>query len=137
MPRLASISQPNGQELHWVQRPALRKIGAPLAPIAAAPSIASWPLRPIRSGSSWVTWRNSSASPKSASRSCAHSIPKRVRQSSSTGSGARKQVPELITVVPPTTRATGTGIGGHYNRENYPSDHLDAIATLYRDAGLT
>ncbi len=27
--------------------------------------------------------------------------------------------------------------GGHYNRENYPSDHLEAIATLYRDAGLT
>ena len=26
--------------------------------------------------------------------------------------GARKQVPELITVVPPTTFATGTGIGG-------------------------
>ena len=62
MPRLASIAQPNGQELHWTQLPALRKIGAPLAPIAAAPSIASWPLRPIRSGSSWVTCRNSSAS---------------------------------------------------------------------------
>ena len=31
---------------------------------------------------------------------------------SSTGSGARKQVPELITVVPPTARPTGTGIGG-------------------------
>ena len=27
--------------------------------------------------------------------------------------------------------------GGHYNRDNYPSDHLEAIATLYRDAGLT
>lgn len=27
--------------------------------------------------------------------------------------------------------------GGHYNRENYPSDHLEAISTLYRDAGLT
>ncbi|HVQ57630.1 MAG TPA: GMC family oxidoreductase [Solirubrobacterales bacterium] len=27
--------------------------------------------------------------------------------------------------------------GGHYNRENYPSDHLEAIAELYRDAGLT
>jgi choline dehydrogenase-like flavoprotein len=27
--------------------------------------------------------------------------------------------------------------GGHFNRENYPSDHLDAISTLYRDAGLT
>ncbi len=48
MPRLASISQPNGQELHWMQLPALRWIGAPLAPIAAAPSIASCPLRPIR-----------------------------------------------------------------------------------------
>jgi choline dehydrogenase-like flavoprotein len=27
--------------------------------------------------------------------------------------------------------------GEHYNRENYPSDHLEAIASLYRDAGLT
>jgi choline dehydrogenase-like flavoprotein len=27
--------------------------------------------------------------------------------------------------------------GGHYNRENYPSDRLDAIAELYRDGGLT
>jgi choline dehydrogenase-like flavoprotein len=27
--------------------------------------------------------------------------------------------------------------GGHYNRENYPSDHLEAIAELYRDGGLT
>ncbi len=27
--------------------------------------------------------------------------------------------------------------GGSYNRDNYPSDPLDAIATLYRDAGLT
>jgi choline dehydrogenase-like flavoprotein len=27
--------------------------------------------------------------------------------------------------------------GGHYNRGNYPSDHLEAISTLYRDAGLT
>jgi choline dehydrogenase-like flavoprotein len=27
--------------------------------------------------------------------------------------------------------------GGHHNRDNYPEDHLDAIATLYRDAGLT
>ncbi len=27
--------------------------------------------------------------------------------------------------------------GGHYNRDNYPSDRLEAISTLYRDAGLT
>jgi choline dehydrogenase-like flavoprotein len=27
--------------------------------------------------------------------------------------------------------------GAHYNRDSYPSDHLDAIAELYRDAGLT
>ncbi len=27
--------------------------------------------------------------------------------------------------------------GGHYNRENYPGDHLEAIAELYRDGGLT
>ncbi len=27
--------------------------------------------------------------------------------------------------------------GEHYNRDNYPSDHLDAIAELYRDGGLT
>ena len=27
--------------------------------------------------------------------------------------------------------------GGHYNRDNYPSDPLEAIASLYRDAGLT
>ena len=27
--------------------------------------------------------------------------------------------------------------GDHYNRDNYPSDHLEAIAELYRDAGLT
>jgi choline dehydrogenase-like flavoprotein len=27
--------------------------------------------------------------------------------------------------------------GGHYNRDNYPRDHLEAISTLYRDAGLT
>jgi choline dehydrogenase-like flavoprotein len=27
--------------------------------------------------------------------------------------------------------------GEHYNRDNYPEDHLDAIATLYRDGGLT
>jgi choline dehydrogenase-like flavoprotein len=27
--------------------------------------------------------------------------------------------------------------GQHYNRDNYPSDHLEAIAELYRDGGLT
>jgi len=27
--------------------------------------------------------------------------------------------------------------GGHYNRDNYPADRLKAIATLYREAGLT
>ncbi|MGE0067862.1 MAG: FAD-dependent oxidoreductase, partial [Solirubrobacterales bacterium] len=27
--------------------------------------------------------------------------------------------------------------GGHHNRDNYPSDHLEAISELYRDAGLT
>jgi len=27
--------------------------------------------------------------------------------------------------------------GGHYNRDNYPSDHLEAISKLYRDGGLT
>jgi choline dehydrogenase-like flavoprotein len=27
--------------------------------------------------------------------------------------------------------------GGHFNRDNYPEGHLDSIATLYRDAGLT
>jgi choline dehydrogenase-like flavoprotein len=27
--------------------------------------------------------------------------------------------------------------GGNYNRDSYPDDHLEAIATLYRDAGLT
>jgi choline dehydrogenase-like flavoprotein len=27
--------------------------------------------------------------------------------------------------------------GRHYDRESYPSDHLEAIATLYRDGGLT
>ncbi len=27
--------------------------------------------------------------------------------------------------------------GGHYNRDSYPEDHLEAIATLYRDGGLT
>ncbi len=27
--------------------------------------------------------------------------------------------------------------GRHYNRDSYPSDHLEAIAELYRDAGLT
>ncbi len=27
--------------------------------------------------------------------------------------------------------------GDHYNRDNYPDDHLEAIAELYRDGGLT
>src|SRR3954469_1699716 len=27
--------------------------------------------------------------------------------------------------------------GDHYNRENYPADRLEAVTTLYRDAGLT
>ncbi|HEV7483910.1 MAG TPA: GMC family oxidoreductase [Solirubrobacterales bacterium] len=27
--------------------------------------------------------------------------------------------------------------GGHYDRDSYPADHLDAIAELYRDGGLT
>jgi choline dehydrogenase-like flavoprotein len=27
--------------------------------------------------------------------------------------------------------------GKHYNRDNYPSDHLEAISELYRDGGLT
>ncbi len=66
----------------------------------------------MRSGSSRVTRRNSSASENSASRSVAQSTPKLSDHPCSTGSGARKQVPELITVVPPITRATGTGIGG-------------------------
>ena len=96
-----------------MQDPALREIGAPLAPIAIAPSIASWPFRPIVSGSSWVTRSvclglgvvggEVGGAPGEPCSRC---------QRSSTGSGARKQVPELITVVPPTTFATGTGIGG-------------------------
>jgi choline dehydrogenase-like flavoprotein len=27
--------------------------------------------------------------------------------------------------------------GGHYNRDNYPDDHLEAISRIYRDGGLT
>jgi choline dehydrogenase-like flavoprotein len=27
--------------------------------------------------------------------------------------------------------------GGHYNRDNYPADRLEAVTELYRDAGLT
>jgi choline dehydrogenase-like flavoprotein len=27
--------------------------------------------------------------------------------------------------------------GGHYDRDSYPEDHLEAIASLYRDGGLT
>lgn len=112
MPRLASISQPKGQVAHCAQEPALREIGPPLAPSAAAPSIASCPLRPIVSVSTGVTRRNRSASANSASRSRAQSTPSRSRQASRTASGARKQVPELITVVPPTALPTGTGIEG-------------------------
>ena len=128
MPRLASILQPKGQELHWTQLPALREIGPPEAPSAAAPSIASWPLRPIRSGSSGVTRRNCSASAKAASRSAAQSMPKRLRHSSSTGRGARKQVPELTTVVPPTVRR-------HRHRDLRPAlgDRQAAVAVELGD----
>ena len=36
MPRLASIGQPKGQELHWTQPPSLRQIGPLLAENAEA-----------------------------------------------------------------------------------------------------
>ena len=112
MARLASIWQPSGQVLHWTQRPALRLIGPPLAPSAAAPSAQSWPFRPSVSRSSGVTASVSSAAAYSGSRSPAHSMPSASRHSSITSAGARKQVPELITVVPPTVRPTGMGMAG-------------------------
>ena len=61
MARLASSRQPAGQELHWKQAPALRCRGAWLTPSASAPSRRSWPLRPIRSGSTGRTSSISSA----------------------------------------------------------------------------
>ena len=61
MARLASSRQPVGHELHWTQCPALRLIGPPLAPSVAAPSMQSWPFRPMRSGSSGVTASSVSA----------------------------------------------------------------------------
>ena len=42
---------PGGRSCTARSRPAFRSSGSPLAPSAAAPSISSWPLRPMRSGS--------------------------------------------------------------------------------------
>ena len=56
----------------------------------------------------------------------AQAMPKRSRQCSSTSSGARKQVPELITVVPPTALATGTGIGGRPSAMVRPAVAVEA-----------
>ena len=113
MPRLASISQPKGQELHCTQLPALREIGPPLAPIAARPlhrelAVAAHPLGVERRHPQELLGLGEVGARGRAPRR------PRARLASPRGpaSGARKQVPELITVVPPTVRATGTGIGG-------------------------
>ena len=84
--RVDRAAERAGAALHAV--PALREIGPPPTPSAAAPSIASRPLRPIRAGSSGVTRSISSASAKSASRSRAQSMPKRVAQSRAPPGGA-------------------------------------------------
>ncbi len=90
----------------------MRFKGSWRTPSASAPSRKSWPFLPIRSGSTARTRSISSAASYSGARSAAHSIPCSVTQPASTLSGARKQVPELITVVPPTARPTGVGIAG-------------------------
>src|SRR6476620_12394481 len=57
----------------------------------------SWPFRPIRSGSTGRTLSISSAASYSGSSWAAHVTPWSLAQPASTSSGARKQVPELIT----------------------------------------
>ena len=113
MPRLASISQPNGQELHCTQLPALRRD----RPAAGAErrralhrqlAVAAHPLGVERRDAQELL----GLGVLGVEVGRPSSTPSARRQCSSTGSGARKQVPELITVVPPTARPTGIGIGG-------------------------
>ena len=63
-------------------------------------------------------------------------MPKRRAQSSSTASGARKQVPELTTVVPPTTFATGTTIGGLPAGDRQPAAAVEEPDRLQLVAGI-
>ena len=92
------------------------------------PPCTSWPLRPIRSTSTGVT--------------CEHLLglgvlgvelgrpvdPVLARASSRrTCSGARKQVPELITVVPPTARPIGIGIAGPALGDRQPAVAVEGL----------
>ena len=113
-PPLALLGQPIA---HWQaprQPGALRRSGALCQSRAAAPSSASSPFRPSTSigagatpivASTSATRGPSSSGLASAARAArARSLPPRW--------AGRKQVPELITVVPPTARPSGSAIGG-------------------------
>ena len=112
MARLASIRQPSGQELHCTQRPALRLIGPPLAPSARGALRAELAVAAHRLGVERgdrehflrrLVERVELARPADALV---------LAPSLEDLGGARKQVPELITVVPPTVRPTGIGMAG-------------------------
>jgi hypothetical protein len=109
---LASIAQPVGQEWQQVTSRALRASPWLEAPMASAPMRHSSALRPTAPLTTGVTCSARSTASNSPSSSEAQPSPCSSRQRARTSSGARKQVPELITVVPPTQRPTGSGIAG-------------------------
>ena len=113
-PPLALLGQPIA---HWQaprQPGALRRSGAPAQPRAAAPCRANLPLRPSTSSGAGATpiVSSTSASRASSDSGSASARPSRSNHDVATGRGGRKQVPELITVVPPTARPIGSAIGG-------------------------
>jgi hypothetical protein len=83
-------------------------------PSESAPRLTTSALRPARWGGTWLTLMMRSTRRKygSSSSGVSSSRPKRSRHISSTDAGVRKQVPELIVVVPPTPRPSGRTIGG-------------------------
>src|SRR6185295_7596675 len=113
-PPLALLGQPIA---HWQaprQPVALRRSGALGQSSAAAPSSASSPLRPSTSIDAWATpiVASASATRGPSSSGLARARPCRSCQAVATAGGGAKQVPELITVVPPTARPSGSAIGG-------------------------
>src|SRR3954453_6878601 len=104
---LAEVGHPKAQTPVPTQPLALRNRKSLDQPRASAPRLTTWALPPASSGGIWLTFSSLSTRRKkgSSSSTVSSSRPKRERHSSSTVGGVRKQVPELISVVPPTLAA--------------------------------
>ncbi len=110
---LADGGQPNAHTPEPMHPFALRRRYPCDHPSRSAPRRATAAFSPTSSGATSATESRCSTRSKQGRReSSSSSSPNSVRQRSSTRDGVRKQVPELINVVPPRPLPSGSPIGG-------------------------